>query len=585
MSAPAANDVVSFKDRATADQAKPHNDLLVIELTIQDIDVAKVLVETGCSANIIYKSTLERMEIDLCAVTEGPSPIFGLSGDATMTLGSIDLVIKSGSVIKVTEFLVIDRPTSYNAIIGTPWLNSMRAIPLTFHLCLKFPAPRGVETIQGDRIMSQLTLDENAPERDSEVFWQSQRAEALEGKREPTCKPVISICLDESSLERCVEMGANLREPLKTELIAFLKKNLNAFAWAAEDMPGIDIGITCHELNIDPTYRPVKQKRRKLGPERATAYLDEHDHVSHLEECFARLNAHNMKLSPAKCRFAVASGKFLGYLVTCRGIEANPKHINALIEMVSPKTKREVQRLTERVAALNRFISRSTDKCLPFYDTLKGNKKFVWSEECEKAFQQLKRYLATPPVLAKPVEGEPLFLYIAVATTAVSGVLIREEHGEQKPIFYISKTLLDAEIQYPLMEKLAFAVVTSARKLRPYFQSHTNINPHHLPTANDLAQSESVRTTRKMGNRTKQVRRGVPPKNLRKISSTSGLLGRIAHGGYDKHGTRLNLDPSRRRIIVKTRIRDRNPAHVSDRRSLGTVVPIGIPCVEQRGRI
>ncbi|KAF2604216.1 hypothetical protein F2Q70_00027056 [Brassica cretica] len=144
MSALAANDVVSFKDRATADQAKPHNDLLVIELTIQDIDVARVLVDT-----------LERMEIDLCAVTEGPSPIFGLSGDATMTLASIDLVVKAGNVIKVTKFLVIDRPTSYNAIVGTPWLNSMRAIPSTFHLCLKFPTPRGVETIQGDRRMSQ----------------------------------------------------------------------------------------------------------------------------------------------------------------------------------------------------------------------------------------------------------------------------------------------------------------------------------------------------------------------------------------------------------------------------------------------
>ncbi|XP_048622631.1 uncharacterized protein LOC125591812 [Brassica napus] len=590
MSAPAANNVVSFKDRATADQAKPHNDLLVIELTIQDID-------TGCLANIIYKSTLERMDIDLCAVTKRPSPIFGLSGNATMTLGSIDLVVKAGSVTKVTEFLVIDRPTSYDTIVGTPWLNSMRAIPSTFHMCLKFPTPRGVKTIQGDRRMSQvcfaaelkrknlaietshkkkrkLTLHENAPERDSEVFWQSQRAEALEGKREPTCEPVISICLDESSPERCVEIGANLREPLKTELIACLKKNLNAFAWAAKDMPGIDIGITCHEFNIDPTYRPKNGKWRvcvdftdlnkacpkdcfplphidrlveatagnkllsfmdafsgynqiMMNPDdrEKTAFitdrgtycykvmpfglknagatyqrlvnrifseqlgktmevyiddmlvksLDEHDHVSHLEECFAKLNARNMKLNPAKCRFAVASGEFLGYLVTCRGIEANPKQINALIEMVSPRTKREVQRLTGRVAALNRFISRSTDKCLPFYDMLKGNKKFGWSEEYEKAFQQQKHYLATPHVLAKPVEGEPLFLYIAVSTTAVSGVLIREERGEKKPIFYISKTLLDAETRYPLMEKLAFAVVTSARKLRPYFQSHTII--------------------------------------------------------------------------------------------------------------
>ena len=99
--------------------------------------------------------------------------------------------------------------------------------------------------------------------------------------------------------------------------------------------------------------------------------------------------------------------------------------------MASPKNKREVQRLTGRVAALNRFISRSTDKCLPFYDILRGNKKFEWSEECENAFQPLKQYLASPPILAKPVEGEPLFLYIAVSAMAVSGVLIKEDRGKQ----------------------------------------------------------------------------------------------------------------------------------------------------------
>ena len=203
--------------------------------------------------------------------------------------------------------------------------------------------------------------------------------------------------------------------------------------------------------------------------------LQAKDRVSHLEECFAQLNSNNMKLNPAKCRFAVVSGEFLGYLVTHRGIEDNPKQINALIEMASPMNKREVQRLTGIVATLNRFISRSTDKCLPFDDILRGNKRFEWSEECENAFQQLKQYLDAPPVLAKPVEGEPLFLYIAVSATAVSGVLIREERDEQKPTFYISKTLLDAESRYPLMEKLAYAIVTSTRKIRPYFQSHTII--------------------------------------------------------------------------------------------------------------
>ncbi|KFK26842.1 hypothetical protein AALP_AA8G300800 [Arabis alpina] len=180
-----------------------------------------------------------------------------------------------------------------------------------------------------------------------------------------------------------------------------------------------------------------------------------------------------MKLNPTKCRFAVTSGEFLGYIVTHRGIEANPKQIDALIQMASLRKKCEVQRLTGRVAALNRFISRSTDKCLPFYDTLRGNKQFEWSDKCEDAFRQLKEHWATPPILAKPVTGEALFLYIAVSETAVSAVLVREERGEQKPIFYVSKTLTDVETRYPQLEKLALSVVMASRKLRPNFQSHT----------------------------------------------------------------------------------------------------------------
>ncbi|CAA7030114.1 unnamed protein product [Microthlaspi erraticum] len=102
----------------------------------------------------------------------------------------------------------------------------------------------------------------------------------------------------------------------------------------------------------------------------------EQDHARQLRECFTIINKYGMKLNPAKCSFGVASGEFLGYLVTERGIEANPKQIATFLEMPFPKTTREVQRLTGRIAALNRFISRSTNKCLPFYQILKGNKKF-----------------------------------------------------------------------------------------------------------------------------------------------------------------------------------------------------------------
>ncbi|XP_024016294.1 uncharacterized protein LOC112089770 [Eutrema salsugineum] len=161
------------------------------------------------------------------------------------------------------------------------------------------------------------------------------------------------------------------------------------------------------------------------------------DHVRHLQTCFEILG---MKLNPTKCTFGVTSGEFLRYIVTRRGIEANPKQITAILELPSPTTKRE---------------------------------HLEWNNDCEHAFKQLKEYLSTPPILAKPEDGETLYLYIAVSVSAVSSVRVREDRGEQKPIFYTSKALNDAESRYPTLEKLALAVVTSARKLRPYFQSHS----------------------------------------------------------------------------------------------------------------
>ncbi|KAL0742022.1 hypothetical protein Bca4012_083535 [Brassica carinata] len=168
MAPSSARNIVSFEDRATASMAKPHNNLLLIELKIQDIDVARVLVDTGCSANIIYKSTLEKMGVDLSILTDDPSPVFGLSGEI-MTLGLTNLLVRAGSVAKNMEFLVIDGPTSYNAIVGTPWLNSMRAIPSTFHLCLKFPTPFGVETIHGSHGAAQIYLATELKRKNSEI--------------------------------------------------------------------------------------------------------------------------------------------------------------------------------------------------------------------------------------------------------------------------------------------------------------------------------------------------------------------------------------------------------------------------------
>ena len=99
--------------------------------------------------------------------------------------------------------------------------------------------------------------------------------------------------------------------------------------------------------------------------------------------------------------------------------------------MRSPSKMKEVQNLTERVAALSRFISRATDKCLPFFDALKGNKSFLWDDKCEQAFRSLKEYLSKLSLLSKLVKGEPLYLYLAVMQYAISGAFVREEDKVQ----------------------------------------------------------------------------------------------------------------------------------------------------------
>ena len=193
-------------------------------------------------------------------------------------------------------------------------------------------------------------------------------------------------------------------------------------------------------------------------------------HLDDLRETFTTLKQYQMKLNPSKCVFGIASGKFLGFMVSQRGIESNPEKVQTIINMASPRTVKEVQKLNGRIAALNRFVSRATDKCLPFFKTLK--QAFTWTNECEEAFQDLKRYLSNPPLLSPSKEGENLYLYLAVSTTAMSAALIQEEAKKQLPVYYVSQAFQRAESNYPRIEKIAFALIVASHKLKQYFQAN-----------------------------------------------------------------------------------------------------------------
>ena len=201
---------------------------------------------------------------------------------------------------------------------------------------------------------------------------------------------------------------------------------------------------------------------------------EDQDHVTDLAETFATLRKHQMKLNLKKCFFSVKSGKFLGFMVSKRGIDANPAKVQATLDLPEPKTKRNVQCLTGRMAVLSRIISRASNKGLPFFKALKlpKSKELIWEDEQKEAFKQHREHLAQLLTLARPAEGETLYLYVAVGPATISAIFLREEEKIQQSIFFVSHTLTDAETRYPLLERVAYAVVVAARKLRPYFDCH-----------------------------------------------------------------------------------------------------------------
>ena len=250
--------------------------------------------------------------------------------------------------------------------------------------------------------------------------------------------------------------------------------------------------------NAGATYqRLVNQMFQKQIDTTMEVYIDDmlvkstttELHIAHLSEAFQILRNYNMKLNPAKCAFGVSAGKFLGFIVNHRGIEANPDKIKVVLDMPSPSGIKEVQRLTGSITVLSRFVSRASDKCQPFFQVLK--KAFQWDTKCEEAFSALKTYLSSPPTLVSPIEGELFTLYLTVSDFSISVVLVRDKERVQHLVYYCSRALRGAEERYPKMEKLILALVTAARKLRPYFWAHTIEVPTEYPMKQVLHKPET----------------------------------------------------------------------------------------------
>jgi hypothetical protein len=221
------------------------------------------------------------------------------------------------------------------------------------------------------------------------------------------------------------------------------------------------------------------------------------NHVSDLQETFANFRQAGLRLNPEKCVFGVKNGKFLGCLVSTKGIEANPSKIEAILRMEPPNSEKETQRLAGRLASLNRFISRSAERNLPFFEILKSAEVFQWGPAQQKAFKELKQYLIDLTTLTPPSLGTPLLLYVAASHVVVSVALVQEKQDgqvkRQASVYFVSEVLNFSKKNYTELEKVLYVVLMASRKLRHYFQAYYIIVPSSQPLKDIMRNREATR--------------------------------------------------------------------------------------------
>ncbi|KAL0444235.1 UNVERIFIED_CONTAM: hypothetical protein Slati_2146200 [Sesamum latifolium] len=533
-----------------------NNDALIITAVFADYEVGRIFIDSGSSADILFGEAYDQMQLGDVFLKKVNTSLYGFSGEVVHPRGmiSLPLTLGAGTTRKtcMLKFLVVDVPSAYNAILGRPTLTAFQAIISIYHMKIKFPTPGGVGEVQGDHLQSRKcyieavrkgqkrNLDEDHQGIPSNKKGKETVTEGAPEEMETLAKvqPVeelLNIKVIPGSPDKTTRIGSHLRGKTTEEIISCLRCNADIFAWAPQDLEGIDPQVITHHLNIDPGVRPVKQKKRYFGPEKdkviqaevdklmaaghieeiqfpewlsnvvlvpkpgekwrmcidfrdlnkvcpkdfyplpridqlvdstsgcellsmmdasqgyhqimlapedrkkvsfitssgtfgyvampfelknvgatyqrlvdkifrsqiwrnVEVYMDDmlvkskkaEDHIADLEETFTVLKKYRLKLNPAKCAFEVQGGRFLGFMVTQRGIEANPLKIKSILDMKAPACVNEVQRLTGRITALSRFISKSAKKSLPFFKTLRKTKTFEWDASCQCAFEELK---------------------------------------------------------------------------------------------------------------------------------------------------------------------------------------------------
>ncbi|KAL5550933.1 hypothetical protein UlMin_001109 [Ulmus minor] len=469
-----SDDPIIFTESEARGLWHPHTDAIVVTLRIAGRKVFRILVDNGSSADILFKSTFNRMNLVGVKIEPTASSLSGFTGDSISSEGILNLPVELGSSpcqhIQAVDFVLVDCPSPYNAIIGRPTLNKIRAVTSTYHLLVKFPTVGGIGILRGDQTESR------------EIYEAANRSVQVQGinssvkSRDET--PTTSIpnengSVNNSEITKAAGVhGVNaihLRDGVhyvNSIMIGTIEVKIDEVKKFDELDPREPVaeqhGEPVEELTEVPLFDDEPEKTCKIGSaltgqfkEDLIIFLREHPNVVLVKKAngnwrvcvdFTDLNRACPNDSFPLPRIdqlvdATAGHELLSFMDAYSGYnqirmhEEDQEHTAFLTNQGLYCYKVMLFGLKNAGATYQRLVNKmfkdQIGKTMEVYvdDMLVKRKDFIWTADCEQSFQELKSYLGKPPLLSKPHEGDSLILYLAVSKGAVSSALVREEDG------------------------------------------------------------------------------------------------------------------------------------------------------------
>ena len=270
---------ITFSDSDLEGCQHPHDDPLVVRAIVANKTVHRVLVDNGSSADIIFASAFDKIGIGRERLEPVNTHLRGFSREKVLPLGSIQLVLTLGEppfqATMTARFLIVDAPSTYNMLLGRPSLKAIKAIPSAYHMMIKFPTINGVGMVRGDQRVARECYSASMKQKAVDNVYMDEldmRDEVL--TRPKPSEELEPVSLDDD-LEHLAYIGSKLAEDLKGLLTQFLRQNKDVVVWKQVDMGGIDPTVITHRLNVIPSFKQIKQKRRSFAPERQKAINEE----------------------------------------------------------------------------------------------------------------------------------------------------------------------------------------------------------------------------------------------------------------------------------------------------------------------